>query len=175
VGEMLGPFQVNLTFAEILASKARKLVVVKVVMFFAVKSVRGRNLINDARSDLDLLERLPKQRNARSVTVAVVDILLFEWADRIDETAEMSPITDNAHCRGRGEWNVDRDFRVVAHAAAGQEVHASLCRALHAPKHRLVRDVADRAPNRPGAEQRALRATQRLNAVQIEEVEVRRE
>ena len=40
---------------------------------------------------------------------------------------------------------------------------------------RLVGDVAHRAGQRAGAEQRALRTAQHLDAVDVEEVEVRRE
>ena len=59
-------------------------------------------------------------------------------------------------------------LQMAADIVAVDEVDIALDRAFDAAELGLVGDVADRAADRAGAEQGALRAAQRLDAVEVE-------
>ena len=84
-------------------------------------------------------------------------------------------VTDDAQRRSLAERHVDRAFQAIADVAALQDVDVAFDRAFHGVDVRLVGDVADRAADAARAEQGALRAAKRLDAVQVEQIEVRRE
>src|SRR6185369_11689171 len=71
--------------------------------------------------------------------------------------------------------NVEGAFGAVTKISALSDVEAAFELALEGLELWLVGDVTDRATDRSGPEEGTLRPAQRLNAVQIEQVEVRRE
>ena len=131
-------------------------------------------LIDDARRDADDLGRLETEREAAAVAFAAVNVAVDDAAraQRIDIAAVARVIADRARRELAAERHVDRALDAAAHAAAVDEVDVAFDQPLDLVELRLVGDVADRAADRARAEQRALRAAQRLDAVEIEQVEI---
>ena len=174
VFELLGQQQILLALGkDDFRARRREGIAVEIVDFLAVEAVGADLLIDDARRDLDARRRLEQDREAAAGTAAAVDVVADAGRrDRIDEAAIARVIADRADGRGGAERRVDRALQGPAEIVARDEVGIGLDHPLGAAERGLVGDVADGAADRPRTEQRALRAAQRLDAVQVEKIEV---
>ena len=116
--------------------------------------------------------RLEGERQAPAVTLAAVDVLARGRPERIDEAAVAGVVSDRAERSVLAQRQIDRALEVAAEIVAINQVDVGLDRTLGHPQPRLVGDVADRSADRARSEQRALRPAQRLDAVEVEQVEV---
>jgi len=96
-------------------------------------------------------------------------------AYRIDEAAEVGTVTDDAGSRRRTEREVDCALEAIADASAAKVIDVGFDRAFGGVELGLVGDVADRAADRPCAEERALRPAKGLDTVEVKKIEVGRE
>ena len=169
-----------LTFSELdrLADQWIRIRVRKQVEDFLPGEAIGRCvLVDDARRDRDVVADVEGQRGAHARAVARVHVFLEAavFLACVDEAAVLGRVTDDTQ-RGRvGQRHVDHALHMEAHFAVGHRIDVEFDIAFELVGVRLVGDVANRAADRTRAEQRALRATQRLDAVEVIKVEVRRE
>ena len=117
-------------------------------------------------------------RGAHAGAEAVVDVLLdaevgLHGVDEAGDAVVVRRRRAGRPCRRAAALNAELD--VAASAAAVDGAAAELGERLRDAQLRLVGDVAHRARQRAGAEQRALRAAQHFDAVRVEQIEVRRE
>src|SRR5438270_12673149 len=96
-------------------------------------------------------------------------------ADRVDEAAKMRVVADDPQRSLIRHRSIDRGFDVISDIAALDDIDAALDRTFNPIGPWLVRDIADRTADRARAEQGSLRTAQRLHAVEVEQVEIRRE
>ena len=167
-----------LTLAE-LDRRARDRVRVReqVEHFLAREAVGIDFLVDEARRDRDVVADVESQRGTHAGAITGIHVFLQAavFLVRVDEAAVLGRVTDEAQCSRVGQRQVDHAFDMEAHLAVGNRVDVEFDIAFELVGVRLVGDVADRAADRARAEQRALRATQRFDAVQVIKVEVRRE
>src|SRR5207253_8278421 len=89
---------------------------------------------------------------------------------RVHPTARAIAVADDAQ-RGRiADAHVEAQLRAVTGVAAVDEVDACLSERAARAQLRLIADVADRARQRAGAEERTLRAAQHLDPTHVEEI-----
>ena len=178
VGEALVQQQILLAFAHPdLGTGGRVVVGEEVEDLLAVEAASPDLLIDDARRDADGLGRLEQQRDATAATGAVVDVLLdlAAFLARVDEAAVAGQVADGAQGDLVGHRQVHGALHVAAEVVAARQVRVGFERAFVDADLGLVGDVADRAADRARTEQRALRTAQGLDAVQVEQVDVRGE
>jgi hypothetical protein len=93
----------------------------------------------------------------------------------VDESRDAAEVRREAKRGATAERNVGAEFRRAPQAAAADGVDADLG---EGPGHAglgRVGYVADGAGQRAGPEKRALRSAQHLDAIGVEEIEIRRE
>src|SRR3546814_1298394 len=132
-------------------------------------------LVDDPGLDADVRCGLDGERDAAGGAPAVIDVLVYPAAftQRVDEAAISGVVADRAD-RGDAldDRNVDGALQVPAEIVAVDQVYIAFDQPLDLVKVRLVGDVANRDADRARAEQCSLRAAQRLDAVEIEQVEI---
>jgi hypothetical protein len=84
-------------------------------------------------------------------------------------------ITHRAHRRLLAERDIDGGAQCSALFTVGQALNSRVERAAEIADVRLRRDVTNRAGGRTRAEDRALRTAQHFDAIEIVEIEIRRE
>src|SRR6185369_3614197 len=91
------------------------------------------------------------------------------------EAGQLVVKADQADRRGVADRHIDHALDCTAELAVGARRGRHFRRAAELRQLRLRSDVTQNAGNRTGTEQRALRTAQHFEALQIEQVEVRRE
>ena len=94
---------------------------------------------------------------------------------RVHPAAGAIAVADDAQRGLVADGDVESHLRAVPSVAALDEVDAGLSERAARAQLRLIADVADRARQRAGAEERTLRAAQHLDPAHVEEIEVGRE
>ena len=94
---------------------------------------------------------------------------------RVHPAAGAIAVADDAQRGLVADGDVESHLRAVTGIAALDEVDACLSERAARAQLRLIADVADRARQRAGAEERTLRAAQHLDPAHVEEIEVGRE
>ena len=143
----------------------------------AVPAVHRDFLEHHPRRDRHVLAGLEAHGPAGAGPLAGVHVLVDAQVrlHRVHETAEGRVVGGDPHRRGVADGNVDRDLRAAAVAAVAYRVEGELAEPFRDPDLRLVRDVADGARERPGAEQGALGPAQDFDPRHVEQVDVRHE
>jgi hypothetical protein len=134
-------------------------------------------LVDDARRDGQARVGRDRDRHPPPVAVAAVDILVDAQVGphRVDIAGDPVVVAHGPDGGRPAERDVEPQLEVAALAAAVQGAAAELGERLLHAQLGLIGDVSHRPRQRAGAEQRALWAAQDLDAVQVEQVEVRRE
>ncbi len=148
----------------------------KIEELLAVEAIGGDFLVDDPRRDAQLVCGLPGKGQASPATVAAVDVavLATALAQRVDPATVLGAIGHGAQRKRVADRQVDGALEMAALAAIRQRVEIGFDLAVGAALEvRLVGDEAHGTAHGTGAEQRALRAAQRFDAVEVEEVEVR--
>ena len=150
---------------------------VKVEDLVSVKAVHVYVLVDDARGDGDIVRGLKQQGQAAAEASAVVHVLFrsSRFAKRVDEARVFRPVGDHAHGRRLSQGNVEGRFEMTSERVFADEVHVDFGLGFDDAQLRLVGYVAHGAADGAGTEKRALRSSQGFDAVQVEQVEVRRE
>ena len=174
VAEALAQQQILLV-GRVSVRRRRELVRVEVENLLAVEAIGLDVLVDDARGQLDARRRLPQDRGAAADAAARIDVLLRRRPDRVDEPRVARAIADNAQRRGWPKREVDRALQPAADRGFLHRVDVGLDQPFGLAEFGLVGDVADRPADAARSEQSALRPAQRLDAVEVEQVEVRRE
>ncbi len=140
-------------------------------------AVRGQILVDEARCDGEMLNRFQQHCQAHTRAIAVVDVAFQATTrlDGIDESRQMMVVDGESRRRRFSKGDID-----------GTAYRSSLVTMLHCFKRRigaglefadlrLPGDIAHGAGLGAGAEQGSLRATQHLESIDIEQLQVRRE
>ena len=118
-----------------------------------------------------------RNASARRRSLAAVDVFALAAAriHRVDEARQFVVVADDAQRRGVADRHVDMPLqsrrRIRRPSASTRELDG----AAELADLGLRGDVAQRARDRAGAEQRALRAAQHFEALEVEQIEVGRE
>src|SRR4030095_16991910 len=107
---------------------------------FAIEAVCLDLLIDDARRNPELFNRLPQQRKPAAHTAAPVDILAGRRPDGVDESAISSGIGNGADGSRFAEREIDRALHMAAHLTVVDMVEIDLGHAFGAAEARLVGD-----------------------------------